>query len=100
MGYQSRFTAFRCYKGEFFVDAMVQTRGQQTGDQSPPGCSTLWGVTVKEDAVATTVSSGNTLKHAVSAPVLNTAPPTLWAFALDGKVWSPQWELDLPLKLA
>ncbi len=46
---------------------MVQTRGQQNGDQSPPGCGTLWGVTAEGDVVATTVSSGNTLKHAVSA---------------------------------
>ncbi len=46
---------------------MVQTRGQQTGDQSPPGRGALRGVTAEGDAVATTVSSGNTLKHAVSA---------------------------------
>ncbi len=47
---------------------MVQTRDQQTGDQSPPGHGALRGVTAEGDAVATTVSSGNTLKHAVSAP--------------------------------
>ena len=47
---------------------MVQTRGQQTGDQFPPGRGTLRGVTAEGDAVATTVSSGNTLKHAVSLP--------------------------------
>ncbi len=47
---------------------MVQTRGQQTGDQSPPGRGALRGVTAEGDTVATTVSSGNTLKHAVSAP--------------------------------
>ncbi len=58
----------RCYKGETFVDAMVQTRGQQTGDQSPPVRATLRGSTAEGDAVATAVSSGNTLKHAVSAP--------------------------------
>ncbi len=58
----------RCYKGETFVDTMVQTRGQQTGDQSPPGRGALWGITAEGDAVATTVPSGNTLKHAVSAP--------------------------------
>ncbi len=45
---------------------MVQTRGQQTGDQSPPAHGTVWGITAEGDAVATTVSSGNTLKHAVS----------------------------------
>ncbi len=47
---------------------MVQTRGQQTGDQSPPGRGALWGITAEGDVVAITVSSGNTLKHAVSAP--------------------------------
>ncbi len=66
--YQSRFAALRRYKGEILVDAMVQTRGQQTGVQSPSGYGALWGVTAEGNAVATTVSSGNTLKHAVSAP--------------------------------
>ncbi len=47
---------------------MVQTRGQQTGDQSPPGLGALRGITAEGDAVAATVSSGTTLKHAVSAP--------------------------------
>ncbi len=47
---------------------MVQTRGQQTGDQSPSGCDALRGVTAEGDAASTTVSFGNTLKHAVSAP--------------------------------
>ncbi len=65
---KSCFTATRCYKGEIIVDATVQTRGQQTGDQTPPGRGTLQGVTAEGDVVATTVSSGNTLKHAVSAP--------------------------------
>ncbi len=58
----------RCYKGETFVDAMVQTRGQQIGDQSTSGRGALQGITAEGDMVATTVSSGNTLKHAVSAP--------------------------------
>ncbi len=58
----------RCYKGETFVDAMVQIRRKQTGDQSPPGCGALWCIAAKGDVVATTVSLGNTLKHAVSAP--------------------------------
>ncbi len=57
-----------CYKGETFVDVVLETRGQQTGDQSPPGHGALCGVTAEGDAVARTVSSGNTLKHAVSAP--------------------------------
>ena len=47
---------------------MVQTRGQQTGDQSPSGRGALRGVTAEGDGAATTVSSGNTLKCAVSAP--------------------------------
>ena len=34
---KSRFAAMRCYKGEILVDAIVQTRGQETGDQTPPG---------------------------------------------------------------
>ena len=62
---KSRFVAMCCYKGEILVDAMVQTRGQQSG---APGRGALRGVTAEGDAVATTVSSGSTLKHAVSAP--------------------------------
>ncbi len=46
-GYQSRFAASCCYKGEIFVDAMVQTRGQQTGDQSLPGHGALQRVTAE-----------------------------------------------------
>ncbi len=65
---KSRFAALRCYKGETLVDAMVQTRGQQTGDHSPSGRGTLWGITAEGDAASTAVPSGNTLKHAVSAP--------------------------------
>ena len=47
---------------------MVQTRGQQTRDQSPSGRGTLRGVTAEGDATSTAVTSGNTLKHAVSVP--------------------------------
>ncbi len=47
---------------------MVQTRGQQTGDQSPPSRGALCSVTAEGDVVATTISSGNNLKHAVSVP--------------------------------
>ncbi len=47
---------------------MVQTRGQQTRDQSPSGHGALWGVTAEGDVVTTTVSSGNTLKDAFSVP--------------------------------
>ncbi len=47
---------------------MVQTRGQQVRDQSPSGRGALWGVTAEGDAASTTVTSGHTLKHAVSAP--------------------------------
>ncbi len=47
---------------------MAQTRGQQTGDRSPPGRGALLGVIAEDDVVATTVSSGNTLKHAFSVP--------------------------------
>ena len=47
---------------------MVQTRGQQTRNQSPPGRGTLQGANAEGDTVATTVSSGNTLKQEVSAP--------------------------------
>ena len=65
---KSRFAPTRCYKGKTLVDTMVQTRGQQTGDQPPSGRVTLRGVTAEGDAASTTVTSGNTLKHAVSAP--------------------------------
>ena len=65
---KSSFVAMRCYKGETLVDAMVQTRDQQTGDQSPLGRGTLRVVTAEGDAASTAVTSGNTLKHAVSAP--------------------------------
>ncbi len=58
----------RCHKGEILVDTMVQTRGQQTGDQSPSGHGALKGVNAEGDAASTAVTSGNTLKHAVSAP--------------------------------
>ena len=58
----------RCYKGETLVDAMVQTRGQQTGDQSPSVRGVLWGFTAKGDTVSTAVTSGNILKPAVSGP--------------------------------
>ncbi len=47
---------------------MVQTRGQQTGDQSLSSHGTLRGVTAEGDAASTAVTSGNTLKHAVSVP--------------------------------
>ncbi len=47
---------------------MVQTSGQQTGDKSPSGRGILQGVTAECDTFATSVSSGNTLKYAVSAP--------------------------------
>ncbi len=47
---------------------MVQTIGQQTGDQSPPSHSALWGVTAEGDAASTAVTSGATLKHTVSVP--------------------------------
>ena len=56
----------RCYKGEIIVDAMVQTRGQQTRDQSSSSRFALWGVTAEGDAASTAATSGNTLKHAVS----------------------------------
>ncbi len=65
---KSRFAAMHCYKGETVVDGMVQTRGQQTEDQSPPGRGALRGVTAEGDTASTTVTSRNTLKHAVSAP--------------------------------
>ena len=47
---------------------MVQTRGQQTGDQSPSSCGALRGVTAEGDAASTAVTSGATLKPAVSVP--------------------------------
>ena len=47
---------------------MVQTRGQQTGDQSPSSHGTLRGVTAEGDAASTTVTAGVTLKPAVSVP--------------------------------
>ncbi len=46
----------------------MQTRGQQTGDQSPLDRGTLWGVTAEGDTASTAATSGSTLKHAVSAP--------------------------------
>ncbi len=65
---KSRFAASCCYKGETLVGAMAQTTGQKTGDQSPSGCGALRGITAEGDAASTAVTSGNTLKHAVSAP--------------------------------
>lgn len=49
---------------------MVQTRGQQVGDQFPldVGSGALQGFTAEGDGVATAVCSGSTLKHAVSPP--------------------------------
>ncbi len=47
---------------------MVQTRGQQTGDQSPSSRGALRGVTAEGDAASTAVTSGATLKSAVSVP--------------------------------
>ncbi len=47
---------------------MVQTRGQQTGDQSPSSRSALRGVTAEGDAASIAVTSGATLKPAVSVP--------------------------------
>ncbi len=47
---------------------MVQTRGQQTGDQSPSSRGALRGVTAEGDAAFTTVTPGATLKPAVSVP--------------------------------
>ncbi len=55
----------------------MQTRGQQTGDQSLPGRGALQGITAEGDVVATTVSSVNTLKHAVSAPSAEHSAPIL-----------------------
>ncbi len=47
---------------------MVQTRGQQTRDQSPSSRGALRGVTAEGNAASTTVTSGATLKHAVPVP--------------------------------
>ncbi len=47
---------------------MVQTRGQQTGDQSPSSHGALRGVTAEGDAASTAVTSGSALKPAVSVP--------------------------------
>ena len=47
---------------------MVQTRGQQTGDQSPSSRGALRGVTAEGDAASPAVTSGATLKPAVSVP--------------------------------
>ncbi len=47
---------------------MVQTRGQQTGDQSPSSRGSLRGVTAEGEAASTAVTSGATLKPAVSVP--------------------------------
>ncbi len=58
---KSRSAAMRCYKGEILVYAMVQTKSQQTGDQSSPGRGVLQGVTAEGDVFAIAVSSGNTL---------------------------------------
>ncbi len=46
---------------------MVQTRGQQTGEQSPSGRGALRGITAEGDTASTAVTLGNTPKHAVSA---------------------------------
>ncbi len=47
---------------------MVQTRGQETGDQSPSSRGALRGITAEGNAASTTVTSGATLKPAVSVP--------------------------------
>ncbi len=47
---------------------MMQTIGQQTGDQSPSSRGALQVITAEGDAASTAVTSGNTLKHAVSVP--------------------------------
>ncbi len=47
---------------------MVQTRAQQTGDQFPSSRGALRGITAEGDAASTTVTSGATLKPAVSVP--------------------------------
>ena len=47
---------------------MVQTRVQQTGDQSPPSRGAPRSITAEGDAASTAVTSGATLKPAVSVP--------------------------------
>ncbi len=47
---------------------MVQTRGQQTGDQPRSSRGALRGVTAEGDAASTAVTSGATLKPEVSVP--------------------------------
>ena len=70
---------------------MVQTRGQQTGDQSPSSRGALRGVTAEGDAASTAVTSGVTLKPAVSVPSTepSAAVPAGGGSGRDGPV-SPQ----------
>ncbi len=62
---------------------MVQTRGQQAGNQSPLGNGALSGITAEGDEVATTVCSGNALKHTVPAPDADHNANTLQSACTD-----------------
>ncbi len=59
----------------------MQTRGQQTGDQSPSSHGTLRSVTAESDAASTAVTSGATLKPAVLVP---STEPSAAALASGG----------------
>ena len=56
---------------------MVQTRGQQSGDQSPSSRGTLRGVTAEGDAASIAVTSGATLKPVVSVSNTETSAAVL-----------------------
>ncbi len=56
---------------------MVQTRGQQTGDQSPSSRGALRGVTAEGDAASIAVTSGATLKPTVSVSNAETSAAIL-----------------------
>ena len=67
---------------------MVQTRGQQTGDQSPSSRGALRGVTAEGNAASTAATSGATLKPAVSVPSTEHSAAILagGGFGRDGPV--------------
>ena len=75
---------------------MVQTRGQQSGDQSTLSRGTLRAVTAEGDAAATAVTSGAALKPAVSVLSTEHSAAVLAGGGSGRDGQSPHWGLDPP----
>ncbi len=75
---------------------MVQSRGQQAGDQYRLGSGTLRDITTEEEAVARTVCSGNALKHTVPAPGADHSANALWGVRADKESLASRKGADSP----